>query len=156
MYRQSDTSHLGHEAVCVRVLLILKDDVWVVVAHQLVEALRVARDLALRSPAGPEVVLREVGEKLLVVHGRELPVPGPDAVPRAGPASLHQPHAGPRSKQAELCQVGPPGLLHWGGLGLPGVSGLLRRPSSRCEGQILAHTKSWRLLFSKSTNCCQV
>ena len=50
-------SHLGHEAVGVGVLFILEDNVWIVVAHKFIEALRVACDLALCSPAGPEVVL---------------------------------------------------------------------------------------------------
>ncbi len=128
-------SHLSHEAVCVGVLLILEDNVWVVVAHKFIEALGVARDLALCSAAGSEVVFWEVGGKLLVVHGRELPGPDAGAVPRARSASLDQPYAGPHSKQAELCQAGPPGLLHWGGLGLPGVSGsqcLQWYPGSRC------------------------
>ena len=106
--------HLGHEAVCVGVLLILEHDVRVVVADELVEALGVACDLALCSPAGAQVVLWEVGEELLVVHGRELPGPGPDAVAGARSASLGGPRTGPRDEQAELCQAGPPGLLHWG------------------------------------------
>lgn len=106
--------HLWHEAVCVGVLLILEHDVRVVVAHELVEALGVACDLALCSPAGAQVVLWEVGEELLVVHGRELPGPGPDAVAGARSASLDGPCTSPRNEQAELCQAGPPGLLHWG------------------------------------------
>lgn len=117
-------SHLSHEAVCAGVLLILEDNVWIVVAHQLVEALRVARDLALRSPAGPDVVFREVGGELLVVHGREFPGPGTHAVPGAWPTSLDQPGAGPHREQAEWChQAGPPEPLHWGVLGHPGVRG---------------------------------
>lgn len=115
--------HLSHEAVCVGVLLILEHNVRVVVTHKFIEALGVACDLALRSPTGTEVVFREVGEKLLVVHGCEFPGPGADAVPRARSASLDQPHTGPHSKQADLCQAGPPRLLHWGGLGLPPVNG---------------------------------
>lgn len=113
--------HLGHEAVCVGVLLVLEDDVWVVVAHQLVEALGVARDLALCSPAGAQVVLGQVGEKLLIVHGLQLPGPGADAVAGPGPASLDHPYAAPRSQQADLCQARPPTLLHRGRF--PGISG---------------------------------
>lgn len=122
--------HLGHEAVCVGVLLVLEHNVWVVVAHQFVEALRVARDLALRSSASAQVVLRQVGEKLLVVHGLELPGPGADTVAGPRPASLDQPYAAPRSQQADLCQARPPTLLHWGRF--PGISGSQRYPSSRC------------------------
>lgn len=113
--------HLGHEAVCISVLLVLEHDVRVVVAHQFVEALGVACDLALCSSAGAQIVLGQVGEKLLVVHGFELPGPGADAVAGPGPASLHHPYAAPRSQQADLCQARPPRLLHWDRF--PGISG---------------------------------
>lgn len=121
-------SHLSHEAVCVGVLLILEDNVWVVVAHQFIEALRVAGNLALCSPAGAEVVFGEVGEELLVVHGGEFPGPVADAISRSRSASLDGPQAGPHSEQADLCQAGPLRPLHWGGLELPRVSG------SHCPG----------------------
>lgn len=105
-------SHLSHEAVCVGVLLIFEDNIWIVVAHQFIEALGVACDLALCSPTGPEVVFREVWEKLLVVHGCEFPGPGADAIARARSASLNQPCTGPHSKQTRLNPTGPPELLH--------------------------------------------
>lgn len=128
-YYDKNQPHLGHEAVSVGVLLVLEHDVWVVVAHQVIEALRVARDLALRSPAGAQVVLGQVGEKLLVVHGLELPGPGADAVAGPRPTSLYQPYAAPRSQQADLCQTCPPRLLHRGRF--PGISGSRRYPGSR-------------------------
>lgn len=59
-------SHLSHEPVGTGVLLILEDDVSVVVGSQLLKSLRVSRDLAFVSAAGPQGLLRHVGDELLV------------------------------------------------------------------------------------------
>lgn len=50
-------SHLSREAVSACVLFVLEDNVWVVIGHKFVETLRIACDLALCSPTGPQVVL---------------------------------------------------------------------------------------------------
>lgn len=58
--------HLGHEPVCARVLLIFEHNISVVIRRQLFEALGVARNFALGSPAGSQGLLRHVGAKMLV------------------------------------------------------------------------------------------
>ncbi|KAJ1183909.1 hypothetical protein NDU88_000719 [Pleurodeles waltl] len=80
-------SHLGHDPVGPRVLLILEDDVRVVVGRQLLEALRVARYLALIAPTGPQGLLRHVRDELLVGERDEPGGPRPAADHPAGPAA---------------------------------------------------------------------
>lgn len=79
-------TNLCHQPVCVRVLLVLKDDVRVVVRSQVLEALRAAADLPLVLAAGSQGFLCHVGDVLLESQRRQLVVPAL-AVPPARSAA---------------------------------------------------------------------
>lgn len=81
--------YLGHEPVGLGMFLVFEVNVSVVVAHQFIEALRVARYPALRFSARSQVVLRNSGHVLLVRHWSQFALPRATAVTRARPASVN-------------------------------------------------------------------
>lgn len=92
--------YLGHEPVRFCALLVFEVNVRVVVAHQLVEALRMARYLSFGPAARAQIVFGDVGHVLLVGQRCEPARPRAHAVSRTGPAAVHQqPRAGARSRQ---------------------------------------------------------
>lgn len=81
-------SHLRHEPVSARVLLIFEDYVCIVIRRQFFKALRAARYFALGSPAGSQGFLSDVGDELLVRKRDKFLLDPPLAVPPPRPAAL--------------------------------------------------------------------
>lgn len=87
-FHGSPQLYLSHEPVCSRVLLIFKDYVCVVVRCEFLEALGVARNFSLGSPARSKGLLRHVWAELLVGERDELLGGPPLAVSPPRPAAL--------------------------------------------------------------------
>ena len=86
--RDPPLTHLGHESVRGRVLLVLEHDVYVVVGRQLLKALGAPGYLALVPPAGTKRLLGYVGAELLVCQRGEFLGGPPPAVSPARSAAL--------------------------------------------------------------------
>ena len=99
--RDPPLTHLGHESVRGRVLLVLEHDVDVVVGRQLLKALGAPGDLALVPPAGAQRLLGHVGAELLVGQRGELLGGPPPAVAPARSAALRR-----RTEEEEGAQSG--------------------------------------------------